>query len=101
VGVNPQIAKIARFYRRFKSREHDLEDRVIAKVAFGLQHLDYFFKWDICVCERSQNRFTDLRQQIHKSGIATKIIAQREGLYKESDQSLGFHPAEPCHRNPD
>ena len=72
--------------------EHHLEERAVAHVALGLQHLDELLERHVLVSVSSQRHFPHPPDQFGKAGIARQIRPQHQSVDEKADQAFDFRP---------
>ena len=73
---------------RVEQLEGDLEERVAAEVAFGLQLLDELFEGEVLVGVGAEGDVVDAGEQLAEGGVAGEVGAQDERVDEEADQRL-------------
>ncbi len=101
VGISSQVAESVGLNCRLNHREHHLEDRVVAQVALRLKNFNHFLERYICIGERPESGFADLRYEIGERPVREEIISQDKRVYKESDQTFSFHRVSAGNRHSD
>ena len=69
-------------------REHHLDERIAAHVAFGAQLLDQLLERQLLVRIGIERRFADPGEQIAKARVAGEVATQHQGIDEEADQAL-------------
>ncbi|VWD63824.1 hypothetical protein BLA50215_07764 [Burkholderia lata] len=74
---------------RFLVREHDLEHRRAAQVAFELERVHHLLERNLLAAVAVERDALHARQQFAEGRIARQVHAQREHVREEADQRLG------------
>src|ERR1700739_3484768 len=88
VGIGSNISEAMGANRGLDNGEHDLENRVVTQIPFGLQHLHYFVERHVSIGESPQRSLAYFRQKVAEARVSGKIVAQDQRVYKETDKSF-------------
>ena len=91
-GSDPQSRKFEFVQGRVLQRQRDLEDRIAAEVAFGLQVLDQPLEGQLLMREGVECDLPGAAQQFAEVRPAAAVDAQDERVDEEADERLQFRP---------
>ena len=87
--------------RRVLQREHDLEQRIAAQVALGLELLDQLLEGQVLVRVGIERALARPGQQFRERRVAGEITAHDQRVDEEADEAFDLGPVAPGDRRAD